>query len=99
MKKAKSYVYVLRPFNGWVTSNIKGVFATIDDVFNYFGYDVIISDAHETIIGRENLKELVFEGNCGGAVIKVTTPAFSIGGLMEFPSRARYYYVSLEKFF
>lgn len=99
-RKVKSYVYVLRPFNGWVKSDIKGIFATIDDVFDYFGDNATISDEHETIFGRENLKELVFEGNCDGAVIKVITETLAFGSLNNYiVSDMDYYYVSLEKFF
>lgn len=100
MKKlAYENVYVLQPFNGWVKAPVRGIFPTIDDVFDYFGEDVIISNEHETIIGREALKKFVFGDDCSGAVIKVTTDAFNLGDLSNIDGHADYYYVSTARFY
>lgn len=98
--KAATTVYVLRPFKGCIKSDIKGVFANIDDMFDYFGEDVTISDEFENIVGREALKSAIFDGGCDGAVIKVTADACSLaGGLIEIAGSEDYYYVSQERFF
>ena len=100
MKKlAYENVYVLQPFNGWVKAHVRGIFSSIDEVFDYFGEDVIISDEHETIIGREALKKFVFGDDCSGTVIKVATAAFDINGLMHIDGHADYYYVSTARFY
>lgn len=100
MKKlAYENVYVLQPFNGWVKAHVRGIFSTLDDVFDYFGEDVTISDEHETIIGREALKKFVFGDDCSGTVIKVTTDASNFGGLLNIDGHSDYYYVSVARFY